>query len=272
VWPFVYYFYFEKDFGEFREFLGDNILLPAVYDPLTFLGLPKAWRGSMWNWIDVYMIVTSMLALSYGAHSLLDEDRAAYTTTVLLAFAGLFLKILNYMKMINLKCRCHIYISAREPRVDPFFVRVPAFPPPTHAHTCTHTYEAYSHQPQLTSRTYPPPPLTPQKNAVSAFIAVIETVVIDLKEFIVVMGTLVMAFAVILFFNNIGTDASEFGFHDDGQDSPFYPYTNMLQSMFLFAFVQDVDYDAYKLKNSNIAIYEAFVLAIGTCMLRWVSC
>ena len=93
----------------------------------------------------------------------------------------------------------------------------------------------------------------------------LEIVVYDLREFILVMGTLVMGFAVILFFNNIGTDASEFGFHDDGQDSPFYPYTNMLQSMFLFAFVQDVDYDAYKHTYANIAIYVAFVLAIGAC-------
>ena len=93
----------------------------------------------------------------------------------------------------------------------------------------------------------------------------LETVVFDLREFVLVMGTLVMGFAMVLFFINFGTDASEFGFHDDGQDSPFDPFTSVLQSMFLFAFVQDVDYDAYKLKNSNIVIYVGFVLAIGAC-------
>ena len=93
----------------------------------------------------------------------------------------------------------------------------------------------------------------------------LETVVFDLREFVLVMGTLVMGFAMVLFFINFGTDASEFGFHDDGQDSPFDPFTSVLQSMFLFAFVQDVDYDAYKHTYANIAIYVAFVLAIGAC-------
>ena len=48
-----------------------------------------------------------MVALSYGVDSPSDEARPVYTTTVMLAFAGLFIKILGYMKTINLKCRCH---------------------------------------------------------------------------------------------------------------------------------------------------------------------
>ena len=93
----------------------------------------------------------------------------------------------------------------------------------------------------------------------------LEVVVPDLLEFVLVMGTLAMGFAVVLFFNNIGTDASEFGLHDDGQVSPFFPFIGMIQSIFLFAFLQDVDYDAYKHTYANIAIFVTFVLAIGAC-------
>ena len=96
-------------------FFENNILGPAAYDPVTFLGLPKAWRSDLWNWLDAYMIITGMMVLAYGTGSLSDEDRVAYTTTVLFAFAGLFVKILSYMKTINLKCRCliRVHISAR---------------------------------------------------------------------------------------------------------------------------------------------------------------
>lgn len=113
MWPFVYYFYFEKDFDKFSGFIIENIAGPAVYDPLTFLGLPKAWRGDLWNRIDVWAIVTGIMVLSYGAGLVSDKDRPAYITTVVLAVAGLFIKILGYMKTINLKCRCRMHISTR---------------------------------------------------------------------------------------------------------------------------------------------------------------
>ena len=46
----------------------------------------------------------------------------------------------------------------------------------------------------------------------------------------------------------------------------------MMQSVFLFAFVQDADYDAYKHTYANITIFVAFVLAIGACAaLRLVN-
>jgi len=113
VWPFVYYFYFEREYYLLENYYYDNIRFPAIYDPLTFLGLPKAWRGDLWNGIDVWAIVTGIMVLSYGAGLVSDEDRPAYITTVVLAVAGLFIKILGYMKAINMKCRCRMHISTR---------------------------------------------------------------------------------------------------------------------------------------------------------------
>ena len=91
----------------------------------------------------------------------------------------------------------------------------------------------------------------------------LEVVIPDLREFVFVLGTIVMGFAFALFFNNYGTDVSEFGFHDDGAGNPFWPFANIIQSVFLFAFVQEMDYDAYKHTPVNITIFTAFVLAIG---------
>ena len=100
----------KKDFY-FSVFLEINIFEPAAYDPFTFIGLPKAWRRDLWNWLDAYVIFTTLLVLSYGTDSLSDKTRPAYTTTVVIAVTGLSLKVLGYMKAINLKCKFHMRIG-----------------------------------------------------------------------------------------------------------------------------------------------------------------
>ena len=116
VWPFVYYCYFKRKYpGEhwsrrsnayvkFWKPIATNFLFPAAYDPLTFVGLPKAWRGDVWNWLDAFVIVTTMRALSYGMDPLSDETREAYMNAVVLAIGGLYLNLLGYLRATNLKC------------------------------------------------------------------------------------------------------------------------------------------------------------------------
>ena len=95
------------------DFLGGNILGPATYDLFTFLGLPKAWRGDVWNWLDAFVIVTTMLLLSYGTDPLSDETLPAYKNTAALAIGGLYLNLLGYLRASNLKCtlRCRVFRS-----------------------------------------------------------------------------------------------------------------------------------------------------------------
>ena len=81
IWPLVYYFKRAK----FLEFIEKSILGPAIYDPLAFVGLPKAWRDDIQNKIDTLAIATTILALSYGTDALSDKTRKAYTNTVMLA-------------------------------------------------------------------------------------------------------------------------------------------------------------------------------------------
>ena len=109
VWPLVYYCYFKRKYGyyayvEFWKSIATNFLFPAAYDPLTFVGLPKAWRGDVWNWLDAFVIATTMSALSYGMDPLSDETREAYMNAVVLAIGGLYLNLLGYLRATNLKC------------------------------------------------------------------------------------------------------------------------------------------------------------------------
>ena len=43
-------FYEDKVFYKIGDFFGEKILICMLHDPLTFLGLPRSWRGSAFNW------------------------------------------------------------------------------------------------------------------------------------------------------------------------------------------------------------------------------
>ena len=36
--------------GKLVKFFQKYIYAPVIHDPLTFLGMPKSWRGSIFNW------------------------------------------------------------------------------------------------------------------------------------------------------------------------------------------------------------------------------
>ena len=35
---------------QLTHFFEKNIVIPVLHDPLTFLGMPKSWRGTIFNW------------------------------------------------------------------------------------------------------------------------------------------------------------------------------------------------------------------------------
>ena len=68
-----------------------------LHDPLTFLGLPRAWRGDYWNWIDAATIGCAWAAFGRAATpgTNLSTDHAAATAMLL------WLRLFGFLKNIN---------------------------------------------------------------------------------------------------------------------------------------------------------------------------
>ena len=79
------------------SWFGKTILIPILHDPLTFLGLPGAWRGDYWNWIDAATLGCAWAAFVRAATpgTRLRTDLAAATAMLL------WLRLFSFLKNIN---------------------------------------------------------------------------------------------------------------------------------------------------------------------------
>ena len=70
---------------------------PHPHDPLTFLGLSRAWRRDYWNWIDSAALGCAWAAFARAAmpEGDLSADLAAVTTMLL------WLRLFGFLKHIN---------------------------------------------------------------------------------------------------------------------------------------------------------------------------
>jgi len=81
----------------FGEWFEKTIGNPIGHDPLTFLGLPRAWRGDYWNWIDTATLGCAWAAFARAATpgTNLSTDHAAATAMLL------WLRLFGFLKNIN---------------------------------------------------------------------------------------------------------------------------------------------------------------------------
>jgi len=77
--------------------LNSPIFKAIRHDPLTFLGLPRAWRGDYWNWLDVATLGSAWAAFARAAMpgTNMSTDHAAATAMLLWLLLFGFLKNLN---------------------------------------------------------------------------------------------------------------------------------------------------------------------------------
>ena len=76
---------------------GKKVSRPILYDPFTFLGLSRAWRGDYWNWIDAATLGCAWAAFVRAAMpgTNLSTNHAAATAMLL------WLRLFGFMKNIN---------------------------------------------------------------------------------------------------------------------------------------------------------------------------
>jgi len=81
----------------FETWSEKTIFNPIMHDPLTFLGLPRAWRGDYWNWLDVATLGSAWAAFARAAMpgTNMSTDHAAATAMLLWLLLFGFLKNLN---------------------------------------------------------------------------------------------------------------------------------------------------------------------------------
>ena len=88
---------FERSTKAFEDWFEKTIYYPILHDPLTFLGLPRAWRGDYWNWIDAAALGCAWAAFARAATpgTNLSTDHAAATAMLL------WLRLFSFLKNIN---------------------------------------------------------------------------------------------------------------------------------------------------------------------------
>ena len=81
----------------FENWFEANIVKPIRHDPLTFLGLPRAWRRDYWNFIDAVTLGCAWAAFVRAATpgTRLRTDLAAATAVLL------WLELFGFLKNIN---------------------------------------------------------------------------------------------------------------------------------------------------------------------------
>ena len=81
----------------FENWFETNIVKPIRHDPLTFLGLPRAWRRDYWNFIDAVTLGCAWAAFVRAATpgTRLRTDLAAATAVLL------WLELFGFLKNIN---------------------------------------------------------------------------------------------------------------------------------------------------------------------------
>jgi len=97
-WNFIFSdFKTTRKYGFENTWFGINVSRPILHDPLTYLGLPRAWRGDYWNWIDAVALgcawAVFVRAGTPGIH--LSTHHAAATAMLL------WLRLFGFMKNIN---------------------------------------------------------------------------------------------------------------------------------------------------------------------------
>ena len=101
----------------------------------------------------------------------------------------------------------------------------------------------------------------------AAFVLMLRGMATALAPFFVVMGVILTMFAHLFYFRNSEIDASEFGFHDDGAPTPFYPLATLYKSLFLLAFVGDFDADAFP-TDWDICLLVSFIVLVVIIMMN----
>ena len=94
----------------------------------------------------------------------------------------------------------------------------------------------------------------------------IEKIIWDVNEFMVVMIVIMLMFANVLYFRNIGPKKADL-YLDDGADDPFTPRPTAFQTVFLLGFVGDFDRGSYPSTADQILL-DCFVVVINIVMLN----
>lgn len=78
---------------------GEYFSQQKLYDPLTMMGLPKAYRKDPWNWFDVAFLVCVFVVLSQSASPVSEGAQMdLYKNTTTLALFFLYFQVLGYLK------------------------------------------------------------------------------------------------------------------------------------------------------------------------------
>jgi hypothetical protein len=81
----------------FETWFPKTIEEPILHDPLTFLGLPRAWRGDYWNWLDAAALGCAWAAfVRAGTPGINMSTNHAAATAMLL-----WLRLFGFLKNIN---------------------------------------------------------------------------------------------------------------------------------------------------------------------------
>jgi hypothetical protein len=92
-----------------RSWFGKTIDEPITHDPLTFLGLPRAWRGDYWNWIDAATLGCAWAAFARaampGKH--LSVDLASVTAILL------WLRLMGFLKNLDQRLATFVLMMER---------------------------------------------------------------------------------------------------------------------------------------------------------------
>lgn len=101
----------------------------------------------------------------------------------------------------------------------------------------------------------------------ATFVQMLIKIVKDLKQFVIVLAVIFLAFTQVLYIRLGPLPSESYGFHDDGAPSPFRTFPVTLQSMYLLAFVGDLDTDAYPTALDKLILL-LFIFVIVVVMLN----
>ncbi len=105
------------------SWFGRNIFKPILHDPLTFLGVPRAWRTDYWNAIDVAAIACTLASFVLAAmpNRRLYPNLAAFTALLL------WIRLCGFLKLADVKLAAFVLMFEKimyDIRVFMFFLLV----------------------------------------------------------------------------------------------------------------------------------------------------
>ena len=80
----------------------------------------------------------------------------------------------------------------------------------------------------------------------AAFVIMLQTIVGDIKMFVIVLAVIMLAFVHVLYLRLGSLEPEWYGFHDDGAPNPFASIERTLMSLYLLGFLGDFDADTYQ--------------------------